>query len=97
MIELPRGTRFLLEPAHPSGIGVDGIVNHLDGDVATKAWIAGAVHLAHTSGAEPANDLIESDARARGDVGAHATGPACVSVEAPPVAKNLISCDPIRM
>ena len=49
MVERRGGARFLSEARQPIRIGGERCGKNLDGDVAVKACIAGAVDLAHAS------------------------------------------------
>ena len=68
VIQLPGGARLLLEAMHAARIGRERLGDQLDRDVAPEAWIARAVDLAHAAGAEPADDLIRTDAGTGRDV-----------------------------
>ena len=62
VVELAGRARFLLESSQPAAIGCVRVEDQFDRDVASEAWIARAIHLAHAAGAEPADDLIGTDA-----------------------------------
>ena len=64
MIELPGRARLLLEAMHAARIRRERLRDQLDRDVAPEPWIARAVDLAHAAGAEPADDLVGTDAYA---------------------------------
>jgi hypothetical protein len=55
---------FLLESAEAIGIGRERRGQHLDRDVAPKARIAGAIHLAHAARADLAGNLIHPETSA---------------------------------
>jgi hypothetical protein len=63
MVQRGRGSRFLLEALQPITVARERRRQNLDGDVAVEARIAGAIHLAHSAGADGVEDLIGSDAR----------------------------------
>ena len=64
VIELPGGARLLLEAMQPARVRRERLGDQLDRDLAPEPWIARAVDLAHAAGAEPADDLIGTDAGA---------------------------------
>ena len=66
MIERGDALRFALEARPELGIGREGGRQHLDGDGALEAGVAGLVDLAHAAGADGADDLVRSEARAGG-------------------------------
>ena len=65
VIELSGGARLLLEATQPAGVRRERVGDQLDRDLAPEPWIAGAVHLAHATRTQPADDLIGADARSR--------------------------------
>ena len=56
------GLRLALESGEAFGIGGDRSRQDLDRDVAIEARVAGAIHLAHTAGAERLQDLVAAEA-----------------------------------
>src|SRR5262249_19221370 len=67
MIERGCGQRLPSQPLARAGVGGGGGGEQLDRDLAIETWIAGAVHLTHSSCAKPGDDFIGSDARAGGE------------------------------
>ena len=63
MVDLTGGARFLLEAMQPARVGGERFGDQLDRDVAPEPRIARAVDLAHAAGANPADDLVRTDAR----------------------------------
>ena len=68
MIERGEQARFALEARAPVRIVGEQGRQQLDGDVASEAGIAGAVHLAHAAGAERPGDLEVAQPHARAPV-----------------------------
>ena len=64
-----RGQRlcFALQPGQPIGIVEEGRGERFNGHVAVQARVAGAVDLAHASGAERADDLVGAEACSSGE------------------------------
>ena len=61
MAEHAGGARFDLEPAHQIAVARQRLGQHLQGDVAAQARVAGAVDHAHRSRAELTDDLVGSE------------------------------------
>ena len=62
MIERRQHLRFAREAREAIRIVSDSRQQHLDRDVAIQLRIAGAIHLAHASGAEGGEDFVRTDA-----------------------------------
>jgi hypothetical protein len=62
MVERRRGARFLLEARQALDIGRIVVRQHFDGHVAPEPRIAGAIDLAHPTGADRTHDLIRAEA-----------------------------------
>ena len=58
VVERGGGARFQLEAVEALRIGREARRQHLDGDVAAEARIAGPIDLAHAAGAEQRDDLV---------------------------------------
>jgi hypothetical protein len=67
MIEAGSGHRLLLEAAHDVGIVREIRRQDLHGDVAIELGVARAIHLAHATGSDGADDLISAESRAAGE------------------------------
>ena len=67
VIEHARGFRLLLEAAQAVRILREGGGQHLDRDLAPEARVLGAVHLAHSPGADLAEDFVGTELRAGGE------------------------------
>ena len=59
------GTSLAFEPPHAFGVLRDIRGKNLEGNIAREARVVRAVHLAHTSRAEPAEDLVRPETRSR--------------------------------
>ena len=68
IVERRGGARLLLEAVQPVGVGGEVGRQHLDGDVAVEAVVAGAIDLAHPAGAQQADDLVRSEGGSRCEV-----------------------------
>jgi hypothetical protein len=64
MIQRSSRTRFLLEAPKAIRIRAQRGWQHFDGDVSGESWIAGTIHLAHTTRAERAEDFVRTETRA---------------------------------
>ena len=58
MVERGEHLRLALEARQAIGVAGHGLGQHLDGDVALQAGIAGAIHLAHPAFAQFRDDLV---------------------------------------
>ncbi len=67
VIERRRSPRFLLETSQSILIGRQVFRQHLDGNFAVQALIAGTIDLAHTASAQRRDDLIRSKFCARSE------------------------------
>ena len=65
VVERGDGLRFALEAGAALGVAGGAGGQHLDGDVAAQARVAGAVDLAHPAGADGGEDLVGAEAGAR--------------------------------
>jgi len=63
MVQRGERARFAPEPCHAVGVVADVGIDDLDGDVALQHRVAGAIHLAHATRAEAAENLIPAEAR----------------------------------
>ena len=61
MVQGRDAARFLLEAAHPAGIGSDSLREDFDGDGAVQAAIASAIYLAHSALPNGREDLIRTE------------------------------------
>lgn len=66
MVEGGEDLRFAVKARHAVRIGGPVARQHLDGDIATKAGIAGAIDLAHAPSANLRNDTVGADRAAGG-------------------------------
>ena len=57
---------FTVEPLQLRRLNATRRGQHLDGDRAPQAEVAGVIDLTHSSGTEAGQDLVGSDSRARG-------------------------------
>jgi len=64
MRECGRGSRFALEAETRIRIGGVAFEQELDGDIAAKARVVGAVHFAHPAASEEREDFVRADSRA---------------------------------
>src|SRR5262245_2522222 len=62
MIESRKNLRFALESSLALGVGAEDFRQNLDGDVAPKFRVAGAIHLTHPAFAQLSEDLVWTDA-----------------------------------
>ena len=65
VIERRERLRFAFETRASVAIAGDRGRQDLEGDIATEPGIAGAIHLAHASGADGTLDFINANASAR--------------------------------
>ena len=72
VIERRGGVRFLDKPATAILVADAVRRQHLDRDLAVEPRIAGAIHLAHPTGADEREDLVRPECRAR--LEGHASG-----------------------
>ena len=61
VVELAGGARLLLEATQPVGVLGEGRGQDLEGDLATDARVARAIHLAHAADAERPRHFVGSD------------------------------------
>jgi len=61
VIQRGRCARFLLEAAETIEVRRHGRREHFDGDVASEAWIARAIHLTHAAAAERREQLVRAE------------------------------------
>jgi hypothetical protein len=59
------GPGLTLEAAQALGVTGDLLGEHLEGDLAVEAGVAGAVHLTHAPGPEGRQDLVSSEQGSR--------------------------------
>src|SRR5919204_6203368 len=64
MVERPCCAHFLFEATEPLEVHREALRQHLDRDIATDAWVAGAVDFAHPPRADQAYNLVSTDQRA---------------------------------
>ena len=81
MVEGGHRLRFDLEAPQAVGVRGHGRGEHLEGDIAPEAVIAGAVDLSHASGAEETRDFIGADPGPRGQL--HVSTPGNAAILAP--------------
>ena len=67
VIQRSQQVRFARESRAAFVIAGHGLRQHLDGDLAAKFRIAGAIDLAHPPGAEERDDLVGAERRAGGE------------------------------
>jgi hypothetical protein len=65
VVQRRRGTGFLFESLQAAGVGGERRGEHLDRHVASEPRIAGAVDLAHPTGAKRGDDLVRPKTSAR--------------------------------
>jgi hypothetical protein len=65
MIEGGEHTRLAAEPRQPLGVSCEMCRQHLDGDVAVKAAVVGAINLAHAAASGHRHHSIAAEAPAR--------------------------------
>ena len=86
--------RFALEAPESDGIVGDRGRDDLDRDIPSEPRIAGAIDLAHASGAERGQDFVGTEARASGQshddgiIRAVAQEPLSLSTQQPPGTSN---------
>jgi hypothetical protein len=61
MVQRCEQARFALETGEAGGISGEGFRQDLDRNVASQPAVAAAINLAHTSGAETADDLVRTN------------------------------------
>ena len=66
VIQRSRGERLLLEASQPVRVQRKRLRQNLNRHIPFQTRVAGAVHLAHSSRAEQANDLVRSQLGAGG-------------------------------
>ncbi len=76
MIQRREGLRFAGETCEPFGVVHEEIGQDFDRDVAIQLRVAGAIHLAHTAGAQGGEDLVRAEADAGGKGQTHFVSPA---------------------
>ena len=76
MIQRRQGLRFAREAHDAVGIGREEVGKDLDRDLAIEPRITGAVHLAHSAGAERADDVVVREFGTRPQ---HSSEPLCMS------------------
>ena len=61
VVQAGDGLRLALEPLFEIGVGGDMLRQHLDGDGAVQAGVAGFVHLTHAARANGREDLVGAE------------------------------------
>src|SRR5678815_6127926 len=83
VIERGQEPRFALEARQPVGILRDYFGEYLEGNVTTEPGITGAIHLAHSTGADLLDDLVVAELfRYHGDAASikESAGPASLKM-----------------